>query len=160
MWLTSAPAQPGRPPRTGDRREAVFRHGPRPTWLQVEALLSGSDREELRLTSLSSPQVFSEPLTEVLRVVLRCWPAVGQLATRLVCDGPVGHADVCAALGLTDDGEPGSVALAMIRSGSAPGTFTVTRAALQARHFNSHDECERPSQLNLEPDVRAPAPTQ
>jgi len=43
--------------------------------------------------------------------------------------GHANHADVCAALGLTDDGGPGSVELALIRSGSVPGAFTVTRSA-------------------------------
>jgi len=37
---------------------------------------------------------------------------------------------VCAALGLSDDGGLGSVELAMIRSGSAPDTFTVTQGAV------------------------------
>jgi hypothetical protein len=35
-----------------------------------------------------------------------------------------------ARLGVTDGGGPGSFALAMIRSSSAPGTVTVTRAAV------------------------------
>jgi len=42
-------------------------------------------------------------------------------------DSKARHDDVCAALSLTDRG-PGSVELAMVRSGSAPGKFTVTRA--------------------------------
>jgi hypothetical protein len=42
--------------------------------------------------------------------------------------GRADHADdVCAALGLTDDGGPGSRGLAIIRSGRAPGSFTLTR---------------------------------
>ena len=36
----------------------------------------------------------------------------------------------CHALGLSGDGGSGSVELAMIRSDNAPGSFTVTRAAL------------------------------
>ena len=36
----------------------------------------------------------------------------------------------CAALGLTEDGGPGSFELAVIRSGSAPGSFTVTHAVV------------------------------
>jgi hypothetical protein len=32
---------------------------------------------------VSSPQVSSEPVTEVLPVVLRCWGAIGDLATDL-----------------------------------------------------------------------------
>lgn len=54
---------------------AVFHHGPRPTLHQIEAHLEGCDREELRLASLSSLQPITEPLTDVLPTVLRCWPA-------------------------------------------------------------------------------------
>jgi hypothetical protein len=41
---------------------------------------------------------------------------------------PRRFAAACATLGVTNGGGPGSFQLAMIRSGSAPGTFTVTRA--------------------------------
>ena len=58
-----------------------------------------------------------------------CWPSVLTVTTKLFDYGQVDHADVCAALGLTNDGGPGSVGLAMIRTGSAPGTFTVTRCS-------------------------------
>jgi hypothetical protein len=60
----------------------------------------------------------------------RCWPAVVKVAQALVRDGEVRHEDVCKALGLTDSGGPGSFELALIRSGFAPGGFTVTRAAV------------------------------
>lgn len=59
----------------------------------------------------------------------RCYPAVKSLAKTLYFKGEASHADVCAALGLTDDGGPGSLGLAIIRCGSAPGSFTVTRAS-------------------------------
>jgi hypothetical protein len=105
---------------------AVFRYGPRPGLHKIDALLEGSDREELRLASLRSLHTPSETLTEVLPVVLRCWTAIGQLATDLHSGREITHADVCAALGLTDGGGPGSFELAMIHSGSTPGTFRVT----------------------------------
>jgi hypothetical protein len=114
----------------GALAEAVFRHGPRPTIRQIEALLNGSDCEELRFVALSSLQPFSIPSNAVLPMVLRCWTAIGDLATELCLGHEIDHADVCAALGLTDEGGPGSLGLAMIRSGSAPGTFTVTRAVM------------------------------
>jgi hypothetical protein len=66
----------------------------------------------------------------VVPLLERCWPSVVKVAQKLVRDGEVRHEDVCEALGLTDDGGPGSLELALIRSGSAPGSFTVTRAAL------------------------------
>jgi hypothetical protein len=110
---------------------AVFDHGPRPTLRQIEAHLEGSDREELRLASLSSVESPTAPLTDVLPVVLRCWPAIGEVATALALGEEITHADVSAALGLTDCGGPGSFELALIRSGSAPGAFTVTRTAIK-----------------------------
>ncbi|BBX92727.1 M50 family metallopeptidase [Mycolicibacterium boenickei] len=60
---------------------------------------------------------------EVVGLLERCWPAVKALTTRLYFSGQVDHADVCAALGLTDDGGPSSLGLALICSGNAPGTF-------------------------------------
>jgi hypothetical protein len=66
----------------------------------------------------------------VVTLLERCWPSVKALSKKLFYDGQVDHAGVCAALGLTDDGGPGSLELAMIRSGSVPGSFTVTRAVV------------------------------
>jgi hypothetical protein len=60
-------------------------------------------------------------------LLTRCWHAVVVVAQRLWRDSEVRHADVCQALGLSDDGGPGSFELALIRSGHAPGSFTVTR---------------------------------
>ena len=65
----------------------------------------------------------------VVPVLERCWEAVIAAARQLHTEGEIGHADVCAALGLTDGGGPGSIELAMIRSGSRPGSFTITRPA-------------------------------
>ena len=114
----------------GAAAAAVFHHGPQPSLRQVEAQLGDSDREDLRLTSLSSRQSLPEQLTEVLPVVLRCWSAIGTLAAGLYLGNELSHADVCTALGLADGGGPGSLELAIIRSGGAPGTFTVVRAVV------------------------------
>ena len=65
----------------------------------------------------------------VVSLLTRCWSPVVTVAKKLFRDGEVGHDDVCAALGLSDEGGPGSFELALIRSGSAPGTFTVSRSA-------------------------------
>ncbi|ODR00401.1 hypothetical protein BST27_17365 [Mycobacterium intermedium] len=53
----------------------------------------------------------------VVPILERCWPAVLTVAGKLFTTGTAGHRDVCAALHLTDDGGPGSVELACIRSG-------------------------------------------
>ena len=52
----------------------------------------------------------------VATVLERCWLAVETLAKQLFY-GQSGHRDVCAALGLSDDGGPGSFELANIRAG-------------------------------------------
>ncbi len=64
----------------------------------------------------------------VVPLLERCWPAVETVAQKLFKDNCVEHKDVVAALGLSADAETRSVELALIRSGSAPGTFTVTAA--------------------------------
>ncbi|SON63383.1 hypothetical protein MSIMFI_04913 [Mycobacterium simulans] len=53
----------------------------------------------------------------------RCWPAVLAVAGTLFTTGQVGHAEVCAALGLSDQGGSGSFELACIRAGlrAVPG---------------------------------------
>lgn len=51
-------------------------------------------------------------------LLTRCWPAVELVgAGHLYHDGKATHADVCAALGLSDDGGPGSFELAGLRAG-------------------------------------------
>jgi hypothetical protein len=67
--------------------------------------------------SLSSAEPFAIPCNTVLPMVLRCWKAIGELATELCLGNEIGHTDVCAALGLTDGGGPGSFELANIRAG-------------------------------------------
>lgn len=52
----------------------------------------------------------------VVPLLERCWPAVSTVALKLFLDGEVSHANVCAALGLSDDGGPGSIELANIRA--------------------------------------------
>ncbi|MDA4108170.1 M50 family metallopeptidase [Mycolicibacterium holsaticum] len=77
----------------------------------------------------------------VVPLLERCWPAVKAVTSRLYFHGRAEHADVCAALGLTDDGGPASLGLAMIRSGAAPGAFTITKpvAANVGSPFRSVD---------------------
>jgi len=72
-----------------------------------------------------------EPLPRTIEPMLeRCWSAVTSCASKLYRTGEVRHDDVCAALGLPDAGAPSSFALALIRSESTPGSFTVMRTAL------------------------------
>jgi len=65
----------------------------------------------------------------VVPILDRCWPAVLTVARQLHRDGVINHADVCAAMGITDGGGYTSVQLASLRSGgrSVP-PFTKTPA--------------------------------
>ena len=53
----------------------------------------------------------------VVPVLHRSWSAVVTVTKKLFFDGHAGHRDVCAALGLSDEGGPGSFELANIRAG-------------------------------------------
>ncbi len=57
-------------------------------------------------------------------LLTRCWPAICAVAAQVLRDGQIWHADVLAALGLTAATAP--MGLSMIRSGSVPGSVTVT----------------------------------
>jgi hypothetical protein len=63
-----------------------------------------------------------EPLLE------RCWPSIVEVAQQLLRVGEARQQDVCVALGLTDRGGPGSVELALMRSGNFPRAFKVIKA--------------------------------
>lgn len=63
---------------------------------------------------------------DVVPLLSRCWDAIDTLAGKLNRTSCVTHRDVCDALGLSRDSASRAVELAMIRSGSRPGTFTVS----------------------------------
>jgi hypothetical protein len=50
-------------------------------------------------------------LAKVVNLLERCWPAVVEVAQKLLRDNEVRHGDVCRALGLSDAGGPGSFEL-------------------------------------------------
>jgi len=96
--------------------EAMLSHGPRPTLQQIEARLCGSDREELHLEAMTNLRPVPIPAADLTALLSRCWTAVADLAADIYLGSGVSHVDVCRALGLSDEGGPGSVGLAMIRS--------------------------------------------
>jgi hypothetical protein len=110
----------------GPWAQARWRVGRRPGMAEISRVLDASESDYKALCAAGGTEAAAgvEPLLE------RCWGSVTTLARKLYRDGEARHDDVCAALGLTDCGGPGSVELAMIRAGSAPGSFTVTRAAV------------------------------
>ncbi|GAA3715854.1 hypothetical protein [Gordonia hankookensis] len=64
---------------------------------------------------------------QVPRLVVNCWASISLLANRLYTGGSATQADVDAALQIPDD-DGRAAALAAIRSGSAPESFTITPA--------------------------------
>lgn len=62
---------------------------------------------------------FQSPPPRCCRWCCAGWGAIAALATDLHFGATIAHADVCAALALSDDGGAASMELAMIRSGHA-----------------------------------------
>lgn len=107
----------------GPWAEARWRAGRRPTQHDLYTVFNGNGcRDDAALSAaggLCSVGAEFEPLLE------RCWPSVTRLASQLYLSGEVRNADVCAALGIPE--HDNGFELSLIRSGSAPGSFSVTR---------------------------------
>jgi hypothetical protein len=99
------------------------RTGRRPTMRQMFAVMDAGGCRDYSELCASGGTVAG---VDVVPLVERCWPAVTTVALKLFKDGAVKNADVLAALGLSADDEVRGIELAMIRSGSAPGSFTVS----------------------------------
>ncbi len=94
----------------------------RPTAAQVRAVLDDSrDYTQLSLCGGTAAGA------AVVQLLERTWPAIITAARQLHRDGEIDHHDVLAALQLTEQTAP--MGLAAIRSGSTPGSFTITPAA-------------------------------
>ena len=98
--------------------EAVARFGPRPSHSELAAVLNRntSDRKKIMRATQNRGDVV-RVVQSVIPTALRCWPAIASLAVKMCDDGPISHADVTAALGLSADGAAHSYELAAIRSG-------------------------------------------
>ncbi len=102
----------------GPVAEAIARFGPSPTPAQIHQVLAGQpDFDELRRYALTAGAYASDPVREVLPLVLRCWPAIVQLAVQMDDGRAVTHADVAAALGLSADRSLHGFECANIRAG-------------------------------------------
>jgi hypothetical protein len=106
----------------GPWAEARWRAGRRPTQRELFAALdrNSCDDGELSRSGGSFMGAGVVPLLE------RCWPSVAQLAAQLWTNSEVRHEHVCAALQIPE--RDNGFHLSLIRSGSAPGSFTVTRS--------------------------------
>lgn len=115
----------GRILAAGPLAEAVFRHGPQFSSGQLAAVLDAQhfDRDELRRLAFArgGPAV---PRTELMPLLLRCWPSVAELATRLYTDGSATHQDVLDSLGCPSAALQSHYA-ASVRAGAVPGSFHI-----------------------------------
>ncbi|MCV7223640.1 M50 family metallopeptidase [Mycolicibacterium elephantis] len=99
----------------GPWAQARWRAGKRPTQREIyDVLATAAQHDDRALLASGGTQAVDQRLTGLLT---RCWPGVVRVAQKLHRDGEATHADVCAALGITDGGGPGSVQLANIRAG-------------------------------------------
>ena len=115
----------------GTVAEAVIRLGPDPTPRQMDSVLTRnrSDRDEIQRLCFAAGEPVAVP-TEVLPLVTRCWESIADLALRLTQHGEADHTDVLAALKIPGGASADVTAhyAAAIRSGRAPGSFTITPA--------------------------------
>ena len=123
--LTTVAVMPrGREPQVafaGVWSQAFWRHGRRTSQADVFALLDGTGREDRTMLAAAGGTAAGVGVTPL---VMRCWPAIGAVAAKLWRDGEARHEDICAALGIPP--KDNGVELSLIRSGSAPGSLTVS----------------------------------
>lgn len=107
----------------GPYAEAYFRQGGPPTSALLRNLLASGGREDYAVMTAAGN---TRP-AEVPRLIANCWDSITSLAEHLMINGSATQADVDASLQIPDNDDDGrAAALAVIRSGSAPGSFTIT----------------------------------
>lgn len=94
--------------------EARFNAGRHPGPADLRRVLSVSRSDDEALCAAGGP---SAATAEAAGLLARRWPAVKTVAAKLYLHEKATHADVCAALGLSDDGGPDSFELASLRAG-------------------------------------------
>ena len=96
----------------------------RPGLHDVRAALDGGGCSDRAVLTAAGGESAGDAITPLLE---RCWPSVAEVAAKLHQTGQVSHADVLAALRLSADDQTRALEVSMIRSGAAPGSFTVSR---------------------------------
>lgn len=100
----------------GPIAQAVAMYGAWPNHQQIEGLLAGQrDADEMRKAAFATGS--DRIPAAVLPMVMQVWPAITRLAVQMYHEGPIGHDDVTAALGLSKDRSQHAFELAAIRSG-------------------------------------------
>lgn len=111
----------------GPWAQARGRLGRRPGPREVAAVLDSTGCRDRDVLVASGGTATADPEVEVM--VERCWSAVVAIAAKLHRHGSVTESDVLAALSLSADPATRSLELSMLRAGSAPGSFSVSRPA-------------------------------
>lgn len=103
-----------------------------PSHREVDAVLADTgcrDHADLTAALRAGGAVVSDVATgELSNLLTRCWSSVIVVAQQLHRTGEVRHEHVCAALSIPPRGNAHH--LSLLRSGSVPGSFTVTPAVV------------------------------
>jgi hypothetical protein len=105
----------------GPWAEARFAAGRAPGMGDMFRVLESTGRGDNKVLCASGGTMAGSHVVPLLQ---RCWPSVIALARKLIRSGEARHADVCAALRIP--AEDNGFHLSLIRSGSKPGSFSVT----------------------------------
>ena len=106
--------------------QARARAGRRPGRRELFSVLESTGcRDREVLTAAGGPDA-GESVVPLLET---CLPSIAEVATKLHRRGSVTEVDVLAALRLSADPATRTLELSMIRSGAAPGSFSVSRPA-------------------------------
>ena len=95
----------------------------RPGLHEVRAALDGTGCHDRAVLTAAGGESAGESIVPLLE---RCWPSVAELAAKRLRHGQVSHADVLAALRLSDDAATRAVEVSMLKSGAEPGSFKVS----------------------------------
>ncbi|OMC10801.1 hypothetical protein A5735_16790 [Mycolicibacter heraklionensis] len=104
-WNVAVAQQEALIAAAGPVAEAVMLHGRRPSGAHIEARFAGGGRSDGdRIRRLEPEAGWSRsPASEVLPLVVRCWPAICALAVRINSGRETRHKHVVAALGLSSN---------------------------------------------------------
>lgn len=108
----------------GPWAQARWRHDRTPRLRELYAVLDGAGRVDRNLISAAGGPAAAAGIVPVLQ---RCWPSIVTVAAQLWRTTDARHGDICAALGIP--AADNSHELSLIRSGCAPGSFTITTPA-------------------------------
>ena len=98
----------------------------RPGLREVRRALDSTGCHDKQVLTAAGGESAGESIVPLLE---RCWPSIAGLAELLHRNGKASYSDVLRVLSLSEDPGARAIEVSMIRSGAAPGTFTVKRPA-------------------------------